>query len=196
MCYTSKPDLGRPRPISTTRVHIFACSRYLNPKPKAYLCPVPPDTSAAHTEEVSHCKAGSLGHCGRGHTRPGPWGMGQSLSLQGAASCDILAPASPDCPSPPQGAGPGTEPRADSVLSVTHGSHPCLGAAQGPLCWTFPTPPHCRLGPLHSCPVQTAGSLVAFPEAQAPCSPSHGSAKAPIKEPCIISIPLKSLQGS
>lgn len=79
---------------------------------------------------------------------------------------------------------------------LTHGSHPCLGAAQGPLCWTFPIPPHCRLGPLHSCPVQTAGSLVAFPEAQAPCSPSHGSAKAPIKEPCIISIPLKSLQGS
>ena len=76
--YTGKPDLGRPRPISTTGVHIFACSRYLNPRPKAYLCPVPPDTSAAHTEEVSHCKAGSLGHCGRGHARPGPWGMGQS----------------------------------------------------------------------------------------------------------------------
>lgn len=89
-----------------------------------------------------------------------------------------------------------TEPRADSVLSITHGSHPCLGAAQGPLCWILPTPPHCRLGPLHSCPVQTTGSLVAFPEAQAPHSPSHGSAKAPIKEPCIISIPLKSLQGS
>ena len=76
--YTGKPDLGRPRPISTTGVHIFACSRYLNPRPKAYLCPVPLDTSAAHTEEVSHCKAGSLGHCGRGHARPGPWGMGQS----------------------------------------------------------------------------------------------------------------------
>ena len=41
------------------------------------------------------------------------------LLLQGAASCDVLAPASPDCPSPPQGTGPGhrrhCSPRSQSV---------------------------------------------------------------------------------
>lgn len=55
--------------------------RYLNPRPKAW-CPLPQDTSPAHIEEVSHIRAGSLGHCGCGHVCPGHWGMGQKGSDQ------------------------------------------------------------------------------------------------------------------
>lgn len=49
---------------------------YLNPSLKAWWCPLPQATSAAHIEEVSHSKAGSLGHCGRGCVCPGALGDG------------------------------------------------------------------------------------------------------------------------
>ena len=80
LCCTSQPDLGRPR----STFHNWGPCLCLSQIPKSQAKGLvvssasPPDTSAAHTEEVSHNKAGSLGHCGRGHASPGWWGMGQS----------------------------------------------------------------------------------------------------------------------